>query len=958
VAFPVLESLFPVRQGERSLTLLLLLHNLFAVGAFVAGRSVRDALFLAHADRTELAWMYVASAAAVALAGIFYAPLSARVRRDRMAVGSALLFAAAFIAIWFAERRGASSVYYLLYVYVEWMGALTLVQFWTLANELFHAREARRLYGLIGSGGMIANILVGLTTARIATSLGTAALLWLCALLLVGCAAASFLAGRLGRHRLVARAASPRPSSLGRMAGGMSRVFASGHLRAVAALTVVTFFTTSLVDFQFKVIAADSQPRDELAAYFGYFSAAVGLLALCLQLFGTGRILGRVGVIGALSLLPSALGTGSIALALLPALWSATLVKGSDTLLRYTINDATSQILYLPVAPNGRASAKGFIEGVMKPASIGLAGLALIGYRSFFGGDPHRLAWVAVLLCGIWLAVVLSLRAGYLRSLQDNLRNRRLDLESAPWRLRDGSTNRVVTRALESGDPREVLHALEILPHLEDMELDHRIEALLDHPLPEIRIAALDCCQLRRSARFVHSIFRRFEDPDARVRAAAVDAFCSIGHDKAVRTVKAFLTDSDPAVRSAAVIGMIRYGGLDGILNAADALKQLISHEDGVMREHAARVLGAVGVSNFYQPVLELMTDRDSSVRRAAILAAGILKSPEFVAPLIHRARSPEHMREAVAALTQFGTGIIPSLGKVLTHRMEDVGTRWAVAKVLGRIGTAEAVAVLERNLDEPDESLRTQVFRSLARAVRGNRHLRADRRLVREALDGELLRSYRILMSAEVLRLGPGPGPYTPRRGPESSAAMLSSALQEKGVSTERRIFTLLAVLYPEAGMERIYVGIREASSAEDAARRRANAVELLDNLLHRDLKRKLLPLSDDVARADKLRAIEDNLDIPLLDPAAALAELCRDETAWVRACALNHAVELRHPDLERLLSEGVADSDPVVRETALLGWMHTEPVLAQAEAERRMEDDSPLVRRQAARIARLRTA
>ncbi len=60
------------------------------------------------------------------------------------------------------ERSHAAWVYPVIYVYVEVMGALVLVQFWTLANELFNAREAKRLYGLIGAGGTFANIFIGL----------------------------------------------------------------------------------------------------------------------------------------------------------------------------------------------------------------------------------------------------------------------------------------------------------------------------------------------------------------------------------------------------------------------------------------------------------------------------------------------------------------------------------------------------------------------------------------------------------------------------------------------------------------------------------------------------------------------------------------------------------------------------------------------------------------------------
>jgi AAA family ATP:ADP antiporter len=943
------QSLFPVRQGERRLTLLLLFHNLFAVGAFTSGRTVRDALFLVHADRAQLPWMYVASAAAVALVGVVYGPLAGRLRRDRMAVASALLFAGLYLVIWLAERSAFPFVYHLLYVYVEVMGALTLVQFWTLANDLFHAREAKRLYGFIGAGGMAANIVVGFLTAKVAKGLGASAILILSALLLLGTAASSFLAGRWGRQRMFARAATG--PSKGRISGGASRVMGSAHLRMVAVLTALTFITTSIVDFQFKVIAGESFPVDQLAAFFGYFYSGVGVLALGLQLFGTGRILSRVGVIGALSVLPLALGGGSLVLALLPVLWSAAMVKGADNLFRYSINDATSQILYLPVSPNARASAKAFIDSVVKPVSIGVAGLALLGYRAVFGGDPWTLAWVAVALCAVWLGVVLALRSRYVRSLQDNLRHRRLDLESAPYRVQDGAAIRVLTRALESGDPREVLNALELLPHLEDLTHDHRVEALLEHELPTIRIAALDYYKRREAVRFANSIFRRFEDPEPSVRAAAVDAFCSIGKDRAVRSVKTFLKDPDPAVRSAAVTGMIRYGGLDGILMAAEALKQLISHPDAVMRLYAAKVLGAVGVSNFYQPVLELMNDPEAPVRREAIAAAGILKSPEFVVPLIYKTRSAETGREAVEALSQFGPRIVPTLGKVLQNRLEAQPIRCAVAKVLGRLATAEAAQLLCRGLDEPDEELRTQLYRSLSRAVRTQR-VPVDRVAVLSALDREFLRAYHALHVAQTLRLPNGPGPLTPRRGPEPAAALLGSALLEKVAATERRIFTLLAVLYPEAEMERIHAGIRDASS-EDAPRRRATAVELLDNLLDRDLKRKLLPLSDDVPRGEKLKAVQDVVPPASTSAVHLLEDLCHDETPWIRACALYYATETGLEGLQDSATAALLDSSPVVRETALLCCARARPDGAAALAESRLTDEAPIVRQQAALIA-----
>lgn len=917
---------------------MMFLHNLFAVGAFIAGRSVRDALFLTHASLDSLAWMYVASALAVATVGLAYTHIASRFRRDHLAAVSGVVFAVGYAFAF--SQRGAPQLYPVLYVSVEVMGALALVQFWTLLNELFHAREARRLYGLIGAGGMVANIVVGLATRSLARWRGAEALLWLCAVLCLGVAVAAFLAGRVGRERLFARAVqgarSPRPL------GGGTRVWRSGHLRMVAILAALTFVTTTCVDFEFKAVAARSLTQDALAAYFGGFYAVVGVFALGLQLFGTGRLLNRLGVVSALAVLPVALAAGNLTLALWGTLWAAAAVKGADSLFRYTVNDATTQLLYLPVPANTRATAKAFIDGVVKSAAVGMAGLLLLCFRELFRTSPQALALLALALCAVWGAVVAAIRGGYIRTLEDALRNRRGSAdEDVPLPLADAATNLVLLRALDSSDTPEVLAALELLPRRGTPELDDRVERLLSHPAGPVRHASLTYFGHRMTVRHANAIFRCFDDDIPAIRARAVETFCTIGKDKAVRSLRPLLDDPEPGVRGAAISGMIRFGGLDGVMEAAEALKTLICHPESRMRLHAARVLGAIGVRNFYQPVLELMNDEDDGVRREAIAAAGVLQSPEFVLPLIYKTQSPETSADAVNALCAFGPSIVHVLGKVLGNSLEEVSIRRSVARVLGRLGSTEAVQLLTPHLTEPDDELRTRVQRALAKAVRSRRLGSRERRAVETALELELLRAFRALAAAETLQLEPPPGGTAAL----SASALLGLALAEKVAAAEERIFLLLGVLYPNAGMEHIYVGIRDASEAF-ARRRRANAVELLDNLLSRSIKRRLLPLFDELPRAEKLSAVASLMGLSPRPAEDVRWELCRDDNPWVRACALNHALSLGPAAAREELTAAVEDMDPIVRETALGALRGLLPAEALAFARKRLKDDSPVVR------------
>ncbi|MGQ0507331.1 MAG: hypothetical protein ACT4TC_18655 [Myxococcaceae bacterium] len=52
-----IEILFPVRPGERRLTTVLFAQSFLSVGAFLAGRTARDALFLSQKDSKSLAWI-------------------------------------------------------------------------------------------------------------------------------------------------------------------------------------------------------------------------------------------------------------------------------------------------------------------------------------------------------------------------------------------------------------------------------------------------------------------------------------------------------------------------------------------------------------------------------------------------------------------------------------------------------------------------------------------------------------------------------------------------------------------------------------------------------------------------------------------------------------------------------------------------------------------------------------
>jgi len=124
--------------------------------------------------------------------------------------------------------------------------------------------------------------------------------------------------------------------------------------------------------------------------------------------------------------------TGSAAAMANPGLFASSLAKGSDTIFRYTINDASMQLLYVPVQAHIRGRAKAFIDGVLKPTAIALTGAVLLFYKQA-GGSGRPLAAGVLLLVGLWVLLLVRARAEYVRCLVESLERRHLDLSGTAF---------------------------------------------------------------------------------------------------------------------------------------------------------------------------------------------------------------------------------------------------------------------------------------------------------------------------------------------------------------------------------------------------------------------------------------------------------------------------------------------------------------------------------------------
>ena len=128
-------------------------------------------------------------------------------------------------------------------------------------------------------------------------------------------------------------------------------------------------------------------------------------------------------------------GTGMVVISLmgLPNLFFhlGVLSKGAEASFRYSIYDATLQVLYTPVPGQVRARAKTVIDGILKPLATGAGGLTITIVVEGLGLAPDKLSYLVGVLIAAWMALILAIRREYVAQLLATLRRRRLDFSAS-----------------------------------------------------------------------------------------------------------------------------------------------------------------------------------------------------------------------------------------------------------------------------------------------------------------------------------------------------------------------------------------------------------------------------------------------------------------------------------------------------------------------------------------------
>ena len=921
----------PVRAAEIERTALLFSLLFLAALVLVMGRAARDALFLTRFPVSWIAPMWLAYAGASSILALVYARIADRFARARFLVGFTVFAAVSYAVLRLLIGQELSAAYAVLYVWSEVIANFTAVLVWALAQELHDARSAKRLFGVIGAGQVVGIAVSGFGTGAIVPLVGTANLLLVLVAALLGIAALTVVVAR--RHPAPAAPASREQALEARLE--TMPVWRSRYVVSLALMTLTVFAMLTVGDYQFKAIARSAySDRDELARFMANFYGVLGVAGVLVQVAVTPRLLRRYGVLGGMLAMPVAFVAASVGLVAAPNVALAALLKGSDNGLQFTVHEATMQLLYFPFPAALRDRVRTLVGAIFKP--VGCAcGAALLLWLApgSAGSEPgpdlvHLASRLGLYTIPLGLAVVFAMplvRAGYVDAMRRTLIRREIEpglVENSP------SARAILGEALRSNDSPQVVFAVDRLREIDPDCVREALPELCRHRSPRVRglahrltaeLGHADGAALAREA---------LGDPDATVRIAAVEALASHlredAHDELCALADA---KGDDAVRTAAIAALVRHCGLDGMLDGAPRLRALLESASTDDRIAAARVLGMVGEASLQRALARLLADREPAVRRAAIQAAATACDARLLPALLEALGERGVAGAAARAITSLGDAAVAELAVRLVDPDAPRTVRLAIPRVLYRIGTEHALGVLFACLDERDDAIRQKVLASASRLrlalhapplPRAEVTSRIDREIAAHALARDEFVAVRSLVSRPLLD--------------EHVLGGLRKGLV--------RILRLCELCYPRE----VVASVRARIFGSDPSLR-ANAFEVLESLLDRALRARLVDLFDTFIRVRAGDAPPVGLQPRASYAVSWLRGLIRGADPWGAALAFDaiahHRIVGSAPDA----LDALGHPDPLVRENAAIATAVLMPPGAPAALARLQGDPDPVV-------------
>lgn len=359
--------------------------------AYYLLRPLRDAMGLVGGVG-QLPWLFsVTFLAMLALVPVFGA-LATRLPPRRFVPLVYRFFALNILAFGalFAAGVQEVAVSRVFFVWLSVFNLFVISVFWSVMADRFDSEQGKRLFGFIAAGGTAGALVGPAVAAAVSVRFGVALLALIAAVLLE---VAVQCIGRLAHAAHERPARQPDQGLGGGILGGIGLIRNDPYLLAIVAYLLLHSFASTLLYFeQGRIVASGFADTASRTRFFALVDLCVSVLALLLQVFVSGRLIGRVGIAAALALLPLVTLGALAGLAAWPMIAVLGVVQVLRRALDYAVSRPARETLFTVVDRGAKYKAKnvidtlvyrggdavsGWVAAALAAGGLGLAGIAL-----------------------------------------------------------------------------------------------------------------------------------------------------------------------------------------------------------------------------------------------------------------------------------------------------------------------------------------------------------------------------------------------------------------------------------------------------------------------------------------------------------------------------------------------------------------------------------------------------
>lgn len=834
---PRLRQLVDIRRDERIAVGIAFITLLAMVAAHSVLETARDTLFLTRISARGLPVAYLAIAISIVVVAQILGTLRGSIPGSALLPGALLLSALVTAGFWGLLGEVSESLVYALYVWSGVVGTFVVGMYWIRVGDHFDVGQAKRLFPLIGIGGVLGATAGSLLARILVLSCGAEGLILVAALIYLVAAAWVFFAWRAGGADTVESAYERRSTGMTRL----EILRREPYLIRLSLLIAMSMITVTVVDYLFKTTLAAEVPAEDLGAFLSSYYTVINALSALVQVVVAPVLLRYLGVNRALVLFPLLLILSGLGLLLSAGhLIAALVMKGVDGTLRHSLYRTGMEILYLPLSSDVRARFKALLDGFAQRGGQALASLAILACSNF-GFGRWELEVGVLAFSFVWFVLGIRMRSGYLDLFRERLSLGRIETRSEIPDLDLGALEQLLT-ALNSPDDAVVISALEMFA----VYRRHAIvpALILYHPSPKVVAKAAEVLGYSDRSDVSGIAARVVGDRDPEIRAAALRLI--VGDSKTfARFEESISRHSDPITEGMLAIGRLNIGKIDesetrSILarvfhrSTSESLCGLVQ----AMRGNDSEVVRWA--------LIELAKFDDGELCREVAMSMGASPDIQFLPSLVHMLAHRDARIAARHALVAIGPPAMEYLERIAIE--EDASERELrhIPRSISPFGGQSAVDALVRIYHATQVGMiRFRVLRGLGRLKANDPSLRIDPELIESELEACCQRVISMLdcrMSATMLR---------ERREKYQHPAMdlLIETFRGKEVNALERFFRFLALKYPHENVHHMFNGLISSDS-----RVRAGSRELLDHVLEGPYRFAMRTLVDDIPDRDRL--------------------------------------------------------------------------------------------------------